>query len=232
MVEEFSDSDVNLNIVEGDKGFNPQWNLLVNNNLDVSKGSKDGSKKSKQSSSQQDEGDVGSTRENTIIKESMQKRRASRKISRVARSDIDVKKNWLKATYGNVTKRVYNSSMEIEELKIALWMRFGALRDRFQDPGSLQVLAQLPKPAEFEAVCDDGLEMPLMCSEDLQSFIYQTQQEKGVCPRIIIRVDKSTAERKSVPRNIFNKSKSKQKAKKIHAVALQKLEEEAKHLIQ
>lgn len=61
----------------------------------------------------------------------MQKRRASRKISRVARSDIDVKKNWLKATYGNVTKRVYNSSMEIEELKIALWMRFGALRDRF-----------------------------------------------------------------------------------------------------
>ena len=47
MVEEFSDSDVNLNIVAGDKGFNPQWNLLVNNNLDVSKGSKDGSKKSK-----------------------------------------------------------------------------------------------------------------------------------------------------------------------------------------
>ena len=48
--------------------------------------------------------------------------------------------------------------------------------------------------------------MPLTCSEDLESFVIQTYQERRVCPRLIVQVDKQTAVRKSVPRNIFRKS--------------------------
>ena len=48
--------------------------------------------------------------------------------------------------------------------------------------------------------------MPLTCSEDLESFVIQTYQERRVCPRLIVYVDKQTAVRKSVPRNIFRKS--------------------------
>ena len=48
--------------------------------------------------------------------------------------------------------------------------------------------------------------MPLTCSEDLDSFILQTYTERFVCPRLVVLVDQSTAQRKSVPRNIFRKS--------------------------
>lgn len=82
----------------------------MSNNLDGSKGSKG----SKHSGSLHDSGDMSS--------------RNKRKI-RKPKSNVDLKKHWIKATYNRATKRILNAPLELEELKIALWMRFGALRD-------------------------------------------------------------------------------------------------------
>ena len=115
-----TDSEIELNNENGDKGFNPQWNLLVNNNLDRSKSSKEDSKLS---GSLNDEGDVGSTRQNMI------KRRASKKVKKYDQL-VDVKNNWVKVTYGMTTKRIYSAPDDIDTLKIAMWQRFGSIRDR------------------------------------------------------------------------------------------------------
>jgi len=99
--------------VDDDKGgFNPKWDLLVKNNVEGA-----GSKRN----SQQDEGDVGSTRQSRP------------KLSKGSRGEgsVDTKRNWIKATYSGITKRLYQPPIELEELKILLWMRFGALRDNF-----------------------------------------------------------------------------------------------------
>ena len=102
--------------------FNPKWDLLVKNNVEGTGSKGNGSKRS----SQYDEGDVGSTRQ-------------SRSKSSRGRADgsIDLKRNWIKATYNGVVKRFHQAPTDLEELKIFIWMRFGALRDNFQDPGAL-----------------------------------------------------------------------------------------------
>ena len=56
----------------------------------------------------------------------------------------DVKRNWIKVTYKWQTKRLNNVPNDLDELKIFIWTRFGELRDKFNDPGSLVVLAELP----------------------------------------------------------------------------------------
>ena len=110
--------DNNFNAGEGDEngGFNPKWDLLVKKTLpDGSKGSK-GSRGSR-SSLQLDEEDVGSSHK-------VRSKHTNKNLG-------DTKRNWIKATYNQVTKRLYSAPYELEELKIALWMRFGKLRDNF-----------------------------------------------------------------------------------------------------
>ena len=167
-----------------DEGWNPKWDLLVKNN-DGSKGSK-GSRDSKNSLQQEDS-------EASLFK-------------KISKGGVDIKRNWIKATYNRVTKRLYCVSSDLEELKILLWMRFGGLRDNFQDPGALQVFAELPRPANLGVESESANELAMTCSEDLDSFIYQTYQQRGVCPRLIVKVDVETAVRKSVPRNVVTKS--------------------------
>ena len=41
----------------------------------------------------------------------------------------DVK--WVKATYRGITKRLANVPHDLDELKIVLWNRFGALKGEF-----------------------------------------------------------------------------------------------------
>lgn len=64
--------------------------------------------------------------------------------------------------------------LELEELRIALWNRFGGLHKNLEDPKALILLAELPRPA---GVSDDSLEeylMTLTSTEDLVSFIQQS----------------------------------------------------------
>lgn len=61
----------------------------------------------------------------------------------------DVKRNWIKVTYKWQTKRLNNVPNDIEELKIFIWTRFGELRDKYNDPGSLEISAELPGASEI-----------------------------------------------------------------------------------
>ena len=94
---------------------------------------------------EEDEGDVGSTRQDKTKQGRVEKAKRS---SGGSFPQIDTKQNWVKATYGGKTKRLLNvSTVDLEELKITLWTRFAALRDRVNNPGSLILKAELPKSA-------------------------------------------------------------------------------------
>ena len=97
---------------------------------------------------------------------------------------------------------------DLDELKIFLWNRFGELRDTIADPGSLTIQAELPRSAGIDAALDSNL-MPLSSSDDLESFVEQTYQERGVCARITIEVPQeekksSKYQRGSKKMNIFS----------------------------
>ena len=60
--------------------------------------------------------------------------------------------------------------------------------------------------SDFGGESEDASEMPLTCSEDLQSFVHLTYQQRSLCPRLIVKVNEETAVKKSVPRNVTIKS--------------------------
>ena len=94
----------------------------------------------KRNSRSTDEGDVGSTRQ--------RKKRIAPAASRVVNShphEVIGEVKWVKATFRGMTKRLANVPDNLDELKIVLWNRFGALKNEFQDPGALTVAAELPK---------------------------------------------------------------------------------------
>ena len=64
------------------------------------------------------------------------------------------------------------------------------------DPGSLVLLAELPRSVGVDAAMDSNL-MPLTSGDDLESFVEQTYRERGVCARISI--DMPNNEGKKVP---------------------------------
>ena len=107
---------------------------------------------------------------------------------------------------------------DLDELKIFLWNRFGELRDTIADPGSLTIQAELPRSAGIDAALDSNL-MPLSSSDDLESFVEQTYQERGVCARITIEVPQeekksSKYQRGSKKMNIFSQGGIRNSAKR------------------
>ena len=138
---------------EGKKSFHPQWDLLIggkdNNNAD-------------------DEGDVGSTRQSNHNRRSANSANSKNAGAQL----VDVKRNWVKVRYQCVTKRLNNAPKNLDELKIVLWNRFGELRENVNDPGNLMVSAELPKSAGSKSSSDESTnQMPLLTSDDLESFI-------------------------------------------------------------
>ena len=108
-----------------------------------------------------------------------------------------MKKNWIKVRYQHLTKRLNNAPLNLDELKIVLWNRFGSLRDNLNDPGSLIISAELPRSAGDRDQSIENSQMPLTSSEDLESFIYQTHQERGVCARLTISMASESTENTS-----------------------------------
>ena len=184
-----------------ERSIDPKWNNLLLQS--------DENRKSRST----DEGDVGSTR---------QSRRSADKSSKKKVGDLsfqelycgkrseeqsgETKQDWIKVTYGRHTKRIYKAPQDVNELKIFIWNRFGALKNNVVDPGNLQLFAQLPMSEEAHDEDGSGKngdksaeasEMPILESEDLVSFTLQTYAECKVCPRLIVRIDHSLERRQS-----------------------------------
>ena len=107
-----------------------------------------------------DEGDVGSTRQTQIVQGSANIRESVHSLDSMSQASInssrlnpypiidkELKRNWLKVSFNGVTKRINKGTKDLDELKIILWNRFGALYKRIEDPGALKIHAQLPKIA-------------------------------------------------------------------------------------
>ena len=74
--------------------------------------------------------------------------------------------------------------MDLDELKIVLWNRFGSLREE-SDPGSLQLTAILKTDRDASV---SQLSIKLSCTEDLERYSYLAREEREVCPRITIMI--------------------------------------------
>lgn len=146
-------------------GINPQWSLLIGQ-----PGSKSSNERSSSGKNDQDEGDVGSTRQTKLLLEDAKNQKRLLPKGQTG----NVKKNWIKVRHNLVTKRMNNIPVDLDELKIFLWNRFGELKNYYANPGSLQVSAELPRSTcklEKSQEGDNDNLMLLSTSEDLQSFI-------------------------------------------------------------
>lgn len=85
-------------------------------------------------------------------------------------------------THQIVTKRLLNVPKHIDELKIVLWNRFSAVKERVGDPGVLELLGELPRDEVGNVDT-----FPLLTSKDLQDYVELSNSSK-LCPRLRVTV--------------------------------------------